>query len=130
MKETVVTWVDGNKYSADMSCGEFTISSKKTDKGSMKPPEMILASLGTCGGLFLKPVLKEMGIEWDDFKLSLSWEKAKAPKLFKKINMHYEIEAEISPEKLEEALEESHRRCLVMNTLDSDIEIETTFEIK
>ncbi|WP_018248694.1 OsmC family protein [Orenia marismortui] len=43
--------------------------------------------------------------------------------------MYYEIKADVEEDKLEEALKESHRRCFVMNTLNPDIEIETTFEI-
>ena len=129
MKETIVTWVEGNNYKAQMSRGEITISSQPQEENTLKPPEMILASLGTCGGLFLKPILKEMGIKWDEFEVKLKGKKAKPPKLFKEINMHYEIKAEISDQELEEALQKSHKKCLVMNTLNPNIKINTTFEI-
>lgn len=130
MKKTVVKWKEGNKYLAQMSCGEFTITSDMGDSESFKPPEMILSSLATCGGLFLKPVLQEMGIMWNDLKISASGEKAQPPRLFKSINLHYEIKADITKEDLEKALDESHKRCLVMQTMNPNIEIITSFEIE
>ena len=130
MKNTIITWKKNNYYSAEMSCGEYTITSNVQDDTAFKPTEMILASLGTCGGLFLKPVLAEKDIKWESLKISVSGEKATPPQLFKTINMHYEIEADVNTDVLEEALEESHRRCLIMNTLNPNIDVKTTFEIK
>jgi len=129
MKKTVVEWKEGNKYLAQMSCGKFIITSDIGDSESFKPPEMILSSLATCGGLFLKPVLQENGIMWEDLKISAYGEKAQPPRLFKSIYLHYEIKADITEAELEEALEESHKRCLIMQTINPNIEIITSFEI-
>jgi uncharacterized OsmC-like protein len=83
MKKTVIEWKEGNDYLAHMSCDDYVITSNWGNDEAFKPPEMILASVGTCGGLFLKPALKDRGIDWDDFKVTVSGEKAKPPRLSK-----------------------------------------------
>ncbi|MCK8817778.1 OsmC family protein [Natroniella sulfidigena] len=130
MKRTVVRWEEANNYQVQMSCGDYTVTSNIKDDSAFKPPELILASLGTCSGLFLKPALAERDISWDEFEVTVSGVKASPPNLFESITLEYEIKADVTAKELEEALEESHQRCLVMNTLDPKIEIKTDFVIK
>ncbi len=52
--KTKISWQEGPTYKASLSNGEHFISGDKDRDGAMNPPEMILASLAVCAGLFFK----------------------------------------------------------------------------
>ena len=55
-------------------------------------------------------------------------EKAKPPFMFSKINLHYTINAEVEEQMLKEMIEEAHKKCIVKNTLNPNIEITYTYK--
>lgn len=89
--------------------------SKGFDEG-MTPPELLLASLGSCAAYYAVDYLVRNKIERDGVRTHVTAEKVKAP--FRLDN--FKIEVEI-PGGLEEihlkGIEEAVHRCLIHNTL-------------
>ena len=127
--KTAVKWISDNSYNAELSVGTTKITSTMTDNTGIKPPEMILSALATCGGLFLRPQFVQNEIELISLAIEAEAEKAKPPHMFSKINLHYTVKAEIAEIKLVEMIEVAHKKCIVKNTLNPNIEITFSFEI-
>lgn len=85
------------------------------DEG-MTPPELLLASLGSCAAYYAVDYLKRNRIEREGVKTRVTAEKVKGP--FRLDNFKVEVEV---PGDLEESqlkgLEDAVHRCLIHNTL-------------
>jgi len=85
------------------------------DEG-MTPPELLLASLGSCAAYYAVDYLKRNKIEREGVKTRVTAEKVKGP--FRLDNFKIEVEV---PGDLEESqlkgLEDAVHRCLIHNTL-------------
>ncbi|MGA2905599.1 MAG: OsmC family protein [Candidatus Korobacteraceae bacterium] len=85
------------------------------DEG-MTPPELLLASLGSCAAFYAVDYLKRNRIARDGVKTRVTAEKVKGP--FRLDNFRIEVQV---PGELEEnhlkGLEDAVHRCLVHNTL-------------
>lgn len=127
--KTKVNWISENNYNGELSVGNTRITSNMNDSEGMKPPEMILSALATCGGLFLRPQFVQKEIALESMTIEADAEKAKPPFMFTKINLHYTIKAEIEEQMLNEMIEEAHKKCIVKNTLNPDIIITFSVEI-
>jgi uncharacterized OsmC-like protein len=125
-----VNWINENNYNGELSVGNTKITSNMNDNEGMKPPEMILSALATCGGLFLRPQFMQKQIEIKSMVIEAEAQKAKPPFMFSKINLHYTINAEVEEQLLIEMIEIAHQKCIVKNTLNPNIEITYTYNIK
>jgi len=128
--KTKISWQEGPTYKASLSNGEHLISGDKNRAGAMNPPEMILASLAVCAGLFLKPELKKLKTDWEELDITAEAIKAEAPDLFAEITLNYEIKTGLELEELQQAILRSHDNCLVSNSLDPEIPIKYNIEYK
>ena len=128
--KTKVSWKNGADYQAELSNGSHIISGDKGKKEAMNPPEMLLASLGTCSGLFLRPELKKIGLECNNLEIILEGKKAEPPQLFSEITLYYHLESEIKKTELETAIEESHKKCFIRQSLHPEIEINSVIKLK
>ena len=85
------------------------------DEG-MTPPELFLASLGTCAGFYAVQYLKKHNLSREGTLVRVSAEKAKAPARLD----NFRIEVEV-PEGLSDAhrigVEKAVHHCLIHNTL-------------
>ncbi len=127
--KTKVEWINENNYIGKLSTGNTKITSNMNDTEGMKPPEMILSALATCGGLFLRPQFIQKNIKLESMNIEADATKTKPPKMFSKINLHYTIKAEIEENQLIEMIEIAHQKCIVKNTLNPDIEVSYSFDI-
>lgn len=128
--QTSISWKEGPTYQAQLSNGEHIISGDKDHAGAINPPEMILASLAVCAGLFLKPELKKLETDWEELEITAEAVKAEAPNLFAEITLNYRIKTELDTDKLEAAILRSHDNCLVSNSLNPEIPIKFKIEYK
>jgi uncharacterized OsmC-like protein len=96
------------------------------DEG-MTPPELLLASLGSCAAYYAVDYLKRNRIEREGVKARVTAEKVKGP--FRLDNFKIEVEV---PGHLEEnqlkGLEDAVHRCLIHNTLLSPPKIEVAIQ--
>lgn len=85
------------------------------DEG-MTPPELMLASLGSCAGFYAADYLKRQKLAAEGLRLRVTCEKAKNPARLDNFKIEVEVGGGLSAEHLK-GLEESVHRCLIHNTL-------------
>lgn len=129
--KTTVKWLGEQSYlGRDENGNEIKINPKPKIYDMIKPPDLLLMSLGSCTGLFLTPAIKELGLDINDFEVVLTGEKAaNPPALFSAINIHVKVWGSVTEPQLEQAMEKSHQKCFILHSLHPDIQIKSTFEI-
>ena len=85
------------------------------DEG-MTPPELLLASLGSCAAYYAVDYLKRSKIDAYAVKTRVTAEKVKGPFRLDNFNIAVEVDAELDDAQLK-GLEEAVHRCLIHNTL-------------
>ena len=85
------------------------------DEG-MTPPELLLASLGSCAGFYAAQYLKKYQLSTEGTIVRVSAEKAKNPARLDEFRIAIEVPAEINDEH-RQGIEEAVRHCLIHNTL-------------
>jgi uncharacterized OsmC-like protein len=95
------------------------------DEG-MTPPELLLASLGSCVGYYAVDYLKRNKLSPEGTKVRVTAEKAKAPFRVDNFKVEVDVPGELDDVHLK-GVEEAAHRCLIHNTLlhspQIDIEI-------
>ncbi|MDW7650477.1 MAG: OsmC family protein [Bacillota bacterium] len=129
--KTTVKWLGEQSYlGTDENGIAIKINPKPQVTDMVKPPDMLLMSLGSCTGLFFTPAVKELGLDIQTFEVVLTGEKAaNPPELFKAINIHLKVWGSVTESQMEQAIAKSHQKCFILHSLHPDIEINTTFEI-
>jgi putative redox protein len=92
-----------------------------TDRG-MTPPELLLASLGTCAGYYAAQYLQTRGLSSQRVVVRVSAEKVTQPARL--ASFVIEVEAPDVDPKHHDALLRSVKACLIHNTLSSTPNIE------
>jgi uncharacterized OsmC-like protein len=107
--------------------GLSVISDQPADKGGfdegMTPPELMLASLGSCAGYYAVDYLKRQNIALDGTKVRVTAEKAKNPARLDDFKIEVEVPVGLTEEHAK-GLEEAVNRCLIHNTLTHPPKIE------
>lgn len=85
------------------------------DEG-MTPPELLLASLGSCAGYYAAQYLRKHKLATEGTLVRISAEKAKDPARMDNFRIEVEVPGEFS-EKHRDGIEEAIHHCLIHNTL-------------
>jgi uncharacterized OsmC-like protein len=85
------------------------------DEG-MTPPELFLASLGSCAAFYAVAYLKKKGLQREGVEVSATAEKAAAPARLDPIRIEVRIPGELSEADLA-GVEDAVHRCLIHKTL-------------
>lgn len=85
------------------------------DEG-VTPPELLLASLGSCAGYYAAQYLRKNKLGAEGTRVKVSAEKAKDPARMENFQIHVEVPAALCAEHAA-GIEEAVHRCLVHNTL-------------
>jgi uncharacterized OsmC-like protein len=85
------------------------------DEG-MTPPELMLASLGSCVGFYAADYLKRQRLSAEGTKVRVMADKAKNPARMDNFKIEVEVPAGLSEEHVK-GLQEAIHRCLIHNTL-------------
>jgi len=85
------------------------------DEG-MTPPELLLASLGSCAGFYAVMYLKKRKLSTEGTRVHVRAEKAKAPARMEDFRITVEVPAEFSDDQ-KRGIEEAVHHCLIHNTL-------------
>lgn len=85
------------------------------DEG-MTPPELLLASLGSCAGFYAAQYMKKHGLAREGVVVRVTAEKAKDPARMDNFRLELQVPGEITEEQREE-IEEAVDHCLIHNTL-------------
>jgi uncharacterized OsmC-like protein len=85
------------------------------DEG-MTPPELLLASLGSCAGFYAAQYLRKHKLAEEGTIVHVTADKAKGPARLDNFRITLEFPCELSPLDLQ-GVEESVHNCLIHNTL-------------
>jgi uncharacterized OsmC-like protein len=91
------------------------------DKG-MTPPEIFVASLATCMGVYILNYCKNIGINPNDMMLSVDWKKASNPARIGSIKVEIKL-PKIKAKDRQKAIIKVAEHCLVHNTIQTPPEI-------
>ena len=89
---------------------------------AMTPPELMLASLGSCAAFYAVQYLKCRNLAEAGVEVSVTADKLKAPARLGNFNIHVECPVALDEEQTE-GLMRSVRHCLIHNTLLSPPEV-------
>jgi uncharacterized OsmC-like protein len=100
--------------------GHVVVSDQPAENGGfdegMTPPELMLASLGSCAGFYAADYLKRHKLAVEGTRVRVTAEKAKNPARLDNFKIEVEVPAGLSAEHLK-GVEEAVHRCLIHNTL-------------
>ena len=85
------------------------------DEG-MTPPELLLASLGSCAGFYAAMYLKKHKLSTEGTSVRVTAEKAKAPPRLEDFRIAVEVPTEFSDDH-KRGIEEAVHQCLIHTTL-------------
>ncbi len=88
----------------------------------MTPPELLLASLGSCAGFYAVQYLKTRNLATSGVEVSVTADKLKLPARLGNFNIHVTCPVSLTEEQTEGLMRSVHH-CLVHNTLLSPPEI-------
>jgi uncharacterized OsmC-like protein len=85
------------------------------DEG-MTPPELLLASLGSCAAYYAVDYLKRNKLSSEATKVRVTAEKVKAPFRLDNFKVQVDVDCELDDQHLR-GVEDAVHRCLIQNTL-------------
>jgi putative redox protein len=101
---------------------EFIVDTK--GKG-MTPPDVLLASLGTCVGVYLRKYAESAKLTLPEFNISVNADFCgETPVCFRKINVNVDLKGAQLDERRIKAMHEFVKNCPVHNTIKTDPEVE------
>jgi uncharacterized OsmC-like protein len=110
-----------------MLISDQSVENKGYDEG-MTPPELFLASLGSCAAFYAVDYLKRNEISQEGCKVRVTADKAKAPTRLDNLHIEVELLESLTADQVK-GVDEAVHRCLIHNTLlhppKMDVEIRT-----
>ena len=107
------------------------ISDQPPDNGGydegMTPPELMLASLGSCAGFYAAAYLKKHNLATVGTKVRVTCEKVKPPARLDNFRIEIEVPVELDDKHRAGVIDSVHR-CLIHNTLLQPPKIEIALE--
>lgn len=101
---------------------EFVVDTKGN---GVTPPDTLLASLGTCIGVYIRKYMEGAKLKVEEFSISVDAEFSKeSPVCFKEIKVNVDFKGFILEERRKKAFAEFIKNCPVHNTLKSNPLIE------
>jgi uncharacterized OsmC-like protein len=94
------------------------------DEG-MTPPELMLASLGSCAGFYAAAYLKKYGLATEGTRIRVTAQKAKAPARLDNFQIEVEVPLELD-EHQRQGVEDAVHHCLIHNTMLNPPRIDLT----
>jgi putative redox protein len=124
--EAIIHYREGVKFEVEAGGHKIICdqpaSNQGTDEG-MTPPDLLLASLGTCAGFYAVQYLKARNLPTTGLEIKVTAEKALQPARLAKFQIFVEV-PEIHEERHREGLLRAVKGCLIHHTLLHTPEIE------
>jgi uncharacterized OsmC-like protein len=123
--ELTVTYLGGVQFEAEARGHKIYSDQPAENHGfdeGMTPPELLLASVGTCAGYYAAEYLNRMKLPVSGLRILVSAEKAKNPARLAKFVISVETPGVDDPEHVE-GVRRAVGKCLVKNTLTMPPEI-------
>lgn len=123
--ELTVTYLGGVQFEAEARGHKIYSDQPASNNGfdeGMTPPELLLASVGTCAGYYAAEYLNRMHLPASALRVRVTAEKAKNPARLGKFVIVVETPGVENPEHVE-GVRRAVGKCLVKNTLAMPPEI-------
>lgn len=123
--ELTVTYLGGVQFEAEARGHKIYSDQPASNNGfdeGMTPPELLLASVGTCAGYYAAEYLNRMQLPASGLRVRVTAEKAKNPARLGKFIIVVKTPGVEDPEHLE-GVRRAVGKCLVKNTLTMPPEI-------
>ena len=123
--EVQVHQIEGVKFSVKARTQTIICDQPQENGGTdagMTPPELLLASLGTCAAYYAAEYLRTRGLAASGVSVSVTAEKLKAPARLGNFRIRVDSPVSLNTEQ-KEALMRAVEHCLVKNTLLNPPEI-------
>jgi len=115
--------INKGDYAFDVKSKDYEFIVDVKGKG-INPPDTLLASLGTCIGIYVRKYLEGSKIQLPEFSISVEGELTKEPPFyFAKIEVTLDLKGSQLDERRKKALHEFVKNCPVHNTLKLNPEI-------
>jgi len=124
--EAIIRYTDGVKFETECRGIKVLCDQPRAGGGEdagLSPPELLLASLGTCAGYYALQYLKTRSLPTDGLQVRVSAEKAVNPARLGSFRI--EVTAPVDDERHREGLLRAIKSCLVHNTLLHQPQIDT-----
>jgi len=132
MMEVKITHLNRVKF-AIQSGSHSILCDQPADNGGedsgMTPPELLLASLGSCAAFYAVQYLKSRNLTESGVEVSVTAEKLKSPARVGNFQIHVACPVSLTEEQTEGLMRSVHH-CLIHNTLLSPPEIAIELAIK
>ncbi|MGA3130680.1 MAG: OsmC family protein [Terracidiphilus sp.] len=129
--EVKITQVEGVRFSVQARAHTIVCDQPQENGGAdsgMTPPELLLASLGTCAAFYAAEYLRTRKLVSTGVSVSVTAEKFKTPARLGNFRIRVDSPIFLTSEQ-RDGLMRSVEHCLVKNTLLNPPEIEVTLEI-
>jgi len=131
MMEVKITHLDQVKF-AIQSRSHSIVCDQPAENGGedsgMTPPELLLASLGSCAAFYAVQYLKTRNLAQSGVEVSITAEKLKQPARLGNFRIHVVSPVSLTEEQTEGLMRSVHA-CLIHNTLLTPPEIKIELEI-
>jgi len=127
-----VKWVEGDTFIGKSESGHNVVFDTGSDGAAPSPMEMILMSIGCCSSVDVVSILKKSRQDVTAARIELSSERAEtAPRVFKKINLHFVVTGnDVSEKRVARAVKLSAEKyCSVALMLEESVEITHSFAV-
>lgn len=117
--ETTIRWMDGVRFSAETRGHELICDQPKESGGQdtgMTPPELMLASLGTCAAYYVAEYLKFKKLPVEGLQVRVEADKAMNPPRLGTFRVLVEAPGVEGDAHVEGMIKAAHK-CLIHNTL-------------
>lgn len=123
--ELTVSYLGGVQFEAETRGHKIYSDQPAENHGfdeGMTPPELLLASIGTCAGYYAAEYLNRMKLPTSGLRIRVTAEKAKNPARLSKFDVVVETPGVDDPEHVD-GVKKAVGKCLVKNTLAMPPEI-------
>ena len=129
--EVKITHLDQVKF-AIQARSHVVICDQPSDNGGedsgMTPPELLLASLGSCAAFYVVQFLKARNLDDRNVEVVVAADKLKQPARLGKFRVHVSCPLPLTQEQTEGLMRSVHH-CLIHNTLLTPPEIKVELEL-
>ncbi len=123
--EMTVNYTGGMQFVAEVRGHAVTIDLPPAQKGrdtGPTPPELFIASLGSCIGVYVVGYLRAQELPCEGIRVDVTWEDEKSPARIGRITADIHLPDGISPEQAQMALKAAEL-CKIHNTLHQKPEV-------
>jgi uncharacterized OsmC-like protein len=121
MYKAEVTAAGGYRFNAKTKDGQITIDAKS---GAISPPDTLLASLGSCMGVYIRKYAEGSKLPLGDFTVTVEADLGReAPYRFAAISAVIDLKGAAIDDRRKAALIEFIKNCPVHNTLKASPEV-------